>query len=125
MRKQNDITLGPDEKWCPKCKQAKKKSEFCKHKGKHDGLHPHCKLCVKEYQKLYREANPEKVRERQKRWREANPEKVSEHQKRYYEKNKDAIKLGNKIGVPMTMAREVIEINKGGIAAAIEFNESI
>lgn len=32
-------------KWCPKCKDLKDPSEFCKDKGKPDGLNAWCRKC--------------------------------------------------------------------------------
>ena len=41
---------------------------------------------IKEYKRMYREKNPEKIR----KWREENPELVKAHKKKSYEKNPQA-----------------------------------
>jgi hypothetical protein len=48
---------------------------------------------VKERDKAWREANPEKVKERDKAWREANPEKVKERDKAWREANPEKVIL--------------------------------
>ena len=45
----------------------------------------------REYNKAWREKNPEKVAALKKAWREANPEKVSEYNKTYQKNNKDKV----------------------------------
>ena len=69
-------------KTCPKCKERKPHSEFCKNKNKKDGLQYKCKKC----QKKYRKENTEKERQRHKQYRKENPEKVKQYYKQYNEK---------------------------------------
>ena len=42
------------------------------------------KKAKREYYKKYRAKNAERIKEREKAWRKANPEKVREHQNRYW-----------------------------------------
>ncbi len=44
------------------------------------------KKAKREYYKKYRAKNAERIKEREKAWRKANPEKVREHQNRYWAK---------------------------------------
>lgn len=44
------------------------------------------KKAKREYYKKYRAKNAERIKEREKAWRKANPEKVREHQRRYWAK---------------------------------------
>lgn len=112
-------------KKCSCCKVEKDKSDFTKNKSNSDGLEIYCKPCRKvkkqeSYlrnrdvnllrQKLYREANPEKVsevkklsrlkkidqyKERAKAYRIANKESLLKSEKIYREINKDVIKARN------------------------------
>lgn len=48
---------------------------------------PHCKKCVAEYHKAYREANAAKIAAQKTAWKEANKEHVAEKDKAYAEAN--------------------------------------
>ena len=76
-------------KRCTKCGIEKAASEFSKDKSRKDGLHPHCKGCMK----LYQEANKERRREYHKLYRKANKERKNEYMKLYREANKEQMKL--------------------------------
>lgn len=40
--------IGDDEKYCPRCQQVKKKSEFHRNRAQDDGLQSYCKSCQNE-----------------------------------------------------------------------------
>lgn len=79
-------------KKCSKCGEEKPFSEFSKDRSKKDGLQYPCKACNQEYQRKYREANPEKAAESSRKYREAHPERVAERKRKYYQRNSEAIK---------------------------------
>jgi len=65
-------------KTCGTCKKEKLLSEFYNRKASHDGKTNKCKLCTKEYSRLYKQQNKSSV------------EKYSlEYRKEYYRKNRD------------------------------------
>jgi hypothetical protein len=53
-------------KICSKCKKLLSISEFNKNKKYIDGLTSYCKNCMKEYGKIYRFENKEKIKGKQK-----------------------------------------------------------
>ena len=59
------------------------------------GLHPwidgqtRCRECVWEYNRKYRENNPDKEREHTRKWRENNPDKARESTRKWRERNPD------------------------------------
>src|ERR1700678_524501 len=61
---------------CLRCDTLKPKEEFVKDKRRQTGIFPWCKQCHCEYQKIYREANPETIRERKRKYNEANREAI-------------------------------------------------
>jgi len=84
-------------KRCSACKKVKPKSEFYKDKSKSDGLTMYCKECkkagstksyaihrkkIKEKQREYRKAHPEKGVELGRKWQKAHPEKVAAIQRK-------------------------------------------
>ena len=87
-------------KVCSKCKQEKPYEEFSKRASSKDGLHPHCKDCVKQYyeqnkeriseqRKQHYEQNKERLLEQKKQYREQNRERLLEYGKQHYEQNKE------------------------------------
>ena len=88
----DDLIIFINMKQCNKCELDKPICEFRKNKTKRDGYHDICKLCEKEYQKQYREANKEKA----KQYRETNKEKAKQYQKQYLLENKQKNKERNK-----------------------------
>ena len=79
-------------KTCSKCKKTKPTSEFHKRKRNKGRLVSHCKDCIKEYGKKYREINSKRIKEHQKKCRRTNPEKVKEYYKKWREANPEKIK---------------------------------
>lgn len=80
-------------KICGTCKkELPATNEFFSKKssGKY-GLSNKCKECAKEYSKMYRENNKEKVASSNKRWREENEEELKNKRKIKYENNKEVI----------------------------------
>lgn len=73
-------------KICTKCKIEKNIEEFSKWKHSKDDHFHQCKKCCKEYNKIYREKNKNKLNENNK-----------EYYKEYYNKYKDKIKENHKI----------------------------
>ena len=72
----DEITVA--SKRCPTCKETKAVSAFSRDSKKKDGLRSQCKECEREYNRVWRAANSEKLRERNRVWRAANPEKERE-----------------------------------------------
>lgn len=79
----------PTVKACTKCGEVKPLDEFYKDKRRVDGRRPHCKKCVAEYRRRYREENPEKEREQNRRYYEKNREGRLEQRRRRYEENSE------------------------------------
>jgi 5-methylcytosine-specific restriction endonuclease McrA len=124
-----DVTSGkiPAVKYCSKCGNARPHSEFKKNKGHKDGLESSCRDCLKEYNKIYRfankermsylsrqwkiknkekhlagskawrENNPERQKENTERWRKNNPDKVKAIKKRWYMRNPEKVRMNTRI----------------------------
>ena len=76
-------------KKCSKCNNEYTLEGFHKRKdGSPKGV---CKLCIKEYNKYYRENNKEKVKQLKREWDENNKEKIRETAKKYYADNKEKV----------------------------------
>ena len=80
------------KKKCTKCDIEKDISEFCKHKGRKDGINNWCKECEKIRVAKWKEINPEKKKQSDKNyyWKNRN-KKLKEH-KEYYQENKEYIR---------------------------------
>jgi hypothetical protein len=76
-------------KTCTKCKIEKELTEFSKDKKGKDELYCKCKSCVKEYNKVYRENNKEKIKLIDKEYYKNNSEKLKNNRKEYYINNKE------------------------------------
>tara|TARA_R110002074_G_scaffold26105_1_gene77056 strand:+ start:41 stop:727 length:687 start_codon:yes stop_codon:yes gene_type:complete len=85
-----------DTKVCSKCGVEKALCEFYNNKNTKDGKSYECKECIKQQNKIYREANKSKVAERKKAYREANREKCSKQEKAWREANQDRVKQTRK-----------------------------
>ncbi len=68
-------------KVCSRCKIYKSFEEYHKDKSMKDGARSCCKLCSKEYRKLYYQNNQEKEKETAKLYRETHQEEVKELKK--------------------------------------------
>ena len=68
---------------CYKCHKVKAVSEFCKNKGRKDGVTTICKDCTKEYQKQ----NKDKKKEYDKKYRKQNKDRIREYQSEYRKQN--------------------------------------
>jgi len=87
------------KKVCSKCRAEKRLMEFCKNKNTKDGLNAHCRECVKNYKKNYRQSeqgkkvvndyNREYIKE--KRTDEEFRKKENTQTQKYYYKNKKKI----------------------------------
>ncbi len=67
-------------KLCTKCDKVKELSEFSIDKNRKDGVFPHCKLCKKDYMKIWRKNNRRKIKDYQKK----NKVKSSNSIRNYY-----------------------------------------
>jgi len=75
-------------KYCYKCQETKFLDAFGRNKSKKDGLSTECKLCKRQGDKQYYQANSEKVKQTVAKYRQENPEKVSQVKKDWYALNK-------------------------------------
>lgn len=86
MKKENLIS---NKKTCSKCSLEKEIIEFDKSRNQ-------CKKCIKDYKKqyqmIYKEKNPEKVKNSSKKYIDKNKEKIKQHQKENPEISKRANK---------------------------------
>ncbi|ANQ52925.1 hypothetical protein MY04_05960 (plasmid) [Flammeovirga sp. MY04] len=76
------------KKTCIKCGETKPKEEFNRNNSK-DGRRSDCKVCSRKANKLYREANKEKLAQYNREYRVNNLEAAAERQRRYYQMHKD------------------------------------
>jgi len=87
------------EKQCQKCKQVKLVELFYKNKTTKDGFGHNCKVCASAYAAVYNRS--EKFKQYNKVYRERNKERLSEKQKSYYydvrKKDTDKLKQSYKI----------------------------
>ncbi len=94
-------------KQCPKCKKEKELSAFNKSKDRRDGLQVYCKECrrkiaqkypTKEYQRIYRKENAEKILNYMRDYAKKNKQALGLKSKRHREKLRaEALKkYGNK-----------------------------
>jgi len=74
-------------KTCTKCGELKPAIEFRRDKKAKGGLRAQCKTCDAEYQREYREANPEKTAEYLREYRKANREKLAGYNREWYKAN--------------------------------------
>lgn len=75
----------------------------------------------KEYNKLWKEANPDKVIAKAKRFREANPERIKAMRKKHYEANKEKI-IAKKMAYHHSNREEILS-NKKAYYKANKENE--
>lgn len=80
-------------KKCNKCNKEKLFSEFDKNKSQKDGYQSQCKICVKTYQKIYREAHKDKSRKYALEYYDVNRIKLKALSKEHYELNKENTKV--------------------------------
>lgn len=100
------IQIQENQKFCPKCKEVKNRTEFHKSKQLSDGLYSYCKVCsgkkradwydkngdiVKKKAKLYRIENNEEVRKKYRESYAANQAARVRDAKNYRDKNKEEI----------------------------------
>ena len=82
------VSVSIQTKVCIKCEEIKLISKFSKKKDSKDGYRNICKDCVK----VYRSANPEKIKEGLTKWHTANPDKRKEYSAKYRADNPDKCK---------------------------------
>lgn len=91
-------------KACKNCGLVKPLDDFHNHKQTKDGKRAKCKVCVREENKAWQEANPERYRAAIEAWWKAHPEKLkaksvqqiarrraSGYTTRYYQENKEKV----------------------------------
>lgn len=81
-----------DLKRCPKCREEKPQAEFGPDKKRRDGLHPHCRSCVRERRRVWRERNASRIAEYHKNWREQNKDQFLETQGAWREQNAEKMR---------------------------------
>lgn len=72
-------------KTCTKCYTTKPYSDFFAAKQHTDGLHSHCKTCLKAAKRIWQRAHPDKVRAYQKRWKTENADRIKKHNRDFYQ----------------------------------------
>lgn len=87
-RIQNPVDNGGSKR-CPKCERCLPRSSFYSKRGTKDGLQDRCKACSKAANKVYRDANCERVAKNMKAWRADNPGKMRalSHRRRARKRN--------------------------------------
>jgi len=91
----DEIIVG--SKRCAKCKETKAVSAFSRDSTKKDGLLYQCKECAREYARVYKAANPEKMREYNRVYRAANLEKVREADRVYRAANLEKVREADRV----------------------------
>jgi hypothetical protein len=87
-RKNHALSKSPVDKKCTRCGEIKSPIQFGKNKSRSDGLHDACKICKSEMAKaLYNKDKP-RILSTNKLWRDANKDKVLKISQNYYESNK-------------------------------------
>ena len=76
-------------KKCTVCSEVKSLDEFHNRKDSKDGKYAFCKICKNNKDKLYREANKEKVKLRTAKWVQENSERSKEYHRQYRKNNKE------------------------------------
>jgi len=106
MKKQENVIIENETKFCKNCGLEKPISDFGKRKEAKDGLSYDCKFCINEYQKKcykdnpkisskwkinnphyaikYRKDNAEDLRRRQIEWTVNNPNYINEYRRKRY-----------------------------------------
>jgi 5-methylcytosine-specific restriction endonuclease McrA len=79
-------------KRCSKCGAIKSINDFNKHPNAKGGLRPDCKSCVSVWKRGYRAKNREMLKEKDRAYALANPEKVSLTKSRWAAEHPDKIK---------------------------------
>jgi len=77
---------------CATCKEKKSVSNFSWRNKSKGLLQSHCKVCIKEKNKVQYENNKEKRVAYQTEWKKENPDKVSRYNRTYRENNLDRVK---------------------------------
>jgi len=83
-------------KQCIKCGQQKKFEDFHKQSASADGYKPWCKTCVKDYDRLHKSKNKQKIQQQQKEYREKYRETLNQNRKKWGLENPDKVALNTK-----------------------------
>lgn len=75
---------------CRTCKTEKAITEFGKHKAYKDGVNTMCRVCLREYKKRARDADPERYRGYGRKYKAANKKVIAERNKKYVAENREA-----------------------------------
>lgn len=77
------------KKQCTKCKVLQPLEQFARHNSTKDGLHTQCKNCTREYLKIWRARNKERLSESKREYREENKEYIAAYLKQWRSENKE------------------------------------
>ena len=102
-RIEHRITNNVEEKYCSKCEQWKRLSDFNKNKQTWDKLRHRCKMCkqkdnkdrkeyIQKYNKKYWKQTKEQQTIKHKKWYKDNKEHMQKYNKEYREKNLEKIR---------------------------------
>jgi len=91
----DEITVA--SKRCSTCKETKAVSAFGRDSTKKDGLRSECKECAREYNRVYRAANSEKLREAKRVYYAANSEKAREAKRVYRAANPEKVREASRV----------------------------
>lgn len=126
------------QKTCSFCNELKSIDYFSKARQNKDGYNGKCKLCIQNYQSLYRMNNQKEIKKGQKNWYLQNQhkkknktkqyklnhkEKYKEYNKQYKINNRDKINEWNKNYKPSLNSKISIAI-RNRVRAAIKYNNS-
>ena len=79
------------EKKCSKCNVVRDVREFNKAKESKDGLRGECKMCRKEINRIYKQANKERLSKYNLEYKNTNKERLSKYNFEYKNTNKESI----------------------------------
>ena len=86
-------------KTCTKCGKELSEDKFGFHKYTKDGLVPSCKICVREYNRLYDEKNRESIKAKKRLWQQSNSNAIKERKRLFQKKHKTELYERRKIYV--------------------------
>lgn len=86
-----------NHKFCPNCKTFKNKTEFNKHRNRHDGLQSNCRKCLAEEQKKW--AKTPQGNRKLKEYRKKHRDELLLYGKKYREKNRKKLTKQEQIRV--------------------------
>ena len=109
-------------KKCNKCGETKELSEFNKNRNNKDGYYNYCAVCVREYNKEWRDTHPKESSESSKRWRRKNPERCAARSKRWHWNNLEKSRLSKR---KCEAKRKAVKIGTESRVTTAEINKLI